>query len=258
MRSLKTFYLWLVYGFLYLPMAVLVAHSFNASKYGARWEGLTFRWYENLAGDAGLREAAFNSLAVAVLAATLATAIGTLGAIGLQRYRFRGRDFLRGMLPVTLMQPDIVMGVSLLVLFIALRVPLGFWSLLLAHTSFCLPFVTVTVLARLKDFDQRLIEAAEDLGATEGRALWHVILPLTLPAIAAGWLLSFTLSLDDVVVSFFVTGPTFEVLPLRIYSMVRLGVKPEVNALATLLFLVSLGLVSASRVLLARERRPGG
>lgn len=255
MRSARGLYLWLVYGFLYLPMGVLVAHSFNASKYGTHWDGLTLQWYENLLKDDGLREAAFNSLTVAVLAATLGTCIGTLGAIGLQRYRFPGQGFFKGLLFVTLMSPDIVMGVSLLVLFIALHVQLGFWSLLLAHTTFCLPFVTVTVLARLKDFDQRLIEAAEDLGASEGQALRHVILPLAAPAIAAGWLLSFTLSLDDVVVSFFVTGPAFEVLPLRIYSMVRLGVKPEVNAMATLLFVVSLGLVTASQVLLGRGQK---
>jgi spermidine/putrescine transport system permease protein len=255
MRSLKAFYLWLVYGFLYLPMAVLVAYSFNTSKYGTRWEGLTFQWYRNLASDTGLMDAAFNSLTVAVLAATLGTLIGTVGAIGLQRYRFRGRNFLQGLLFVTLMSPDIVMGVSLLVLFIALHIRLGFWSLLLAHTTFCLPFVTVTVLSRLRDFDRRLIEAAQDLGAGEGRAVWHVILPLARPAIAAGWLLSFTLSLDDVVVSFFVTGPTFEVLPLRIYSMVRLGVKPEVNAMATLLFAVSLLLVTVSQMLLRKGER---
>jgi spermidine/putrescine transport system permease protein len=255
MRKLKATYLLLVYGFLYLPMAVLVAYSFNASRYGIRWEGLTFDWYRNLIGDAGLVDAALNSLTVAVLAATLGTLIGTLGAIGLYRYRFRGRRLLQGLLLVTLMSPDIVMGVSLLVLFIALHIELGFWSLLLAHTSFCLPFVTVTVLSRLQDFDRRLIEAAQDLGAGEGRAVWHVILPLTLPAVAAGWLLSFTLSLDDVVVSFFVTGPAFEVLPLRIYSMVRLGVKPEVNALATLLFGVSLLLVSVSQRLLNKSPR---
>ena len=248
-------YLWLVYGFLYLPMAALVAYSFNSSKYGTRWEAPTLQWYGNLVRDAALLDAALNSLTVAVLAATLGTLIGTLGAIGLRRYRYPGREYIRSLLFVTMMQPDIVMGVALLVLFIALRVQLGFWSLLLAHTTFCLPFVAVTVMARLKDFDERLVEAAEDLGATEGQALWHVILPLALPAIAAGWLLSFTLSLDDVVVSFFVTGPAFEVLPLRIYSMVRMGVKPEVNALATLLFVVSLGLVSASQVLLARGRR---
>lgn len=253
MARLKPVYVWLVYGFLYLPMVLLVANSFNAHPYGTRWERRTLDWYRNLLADDALLEAARNSLVVAVLAATLATAIGTLGAIGLQRYRYPGRGFLLGLLFVTLMSPDIVMGVSLLVLFIALRVDLGFWSLLLAHTTFCLPMVVVTVLARLKDFDPRLIEAAEDLGAGEWRAVRHVMLPLALPAIAAGWLLGFTLSLDDVVVSFFVTGPGFEVLPLRIYSMVRLGVKPEVNALATLLFGVSLLLVSVSQILLRRR-----
>lgn len=255
MLNPKRLYLWLVYGFLYLPMAVLVAYSFNASKYGIRWEGATLGWYRNLAADDALLGAALNSLLVAVLAATLGTFIGTLGAIGLQRPALRGRRWVQGLLFVTLMSPDIVMGVALLVLFIAVRMPLGFWSLLLAHTTFCLPFVTVTVLSRLKDFDARLVEAAQDLGASETQAIWHVILPMALPAIAAGWLLSFTLSLDDVVVSFFVTGPGFEVLPLRIYSMVRMGVKPEVNALATLLFIVSLTLVSASQMLLGKGRK---
>lgn len=253
MSRLAALYLWLIYGFLYLPMALLVACSFNASPYGTRWDGATLRWYRNLAADDGLREAAVNSLAVAVLAATFATFLGTLGAIGLHRYRFRGRSLVQGLLFVTLMSPEIVMGVSLLVLFIALRIELGFGSLLLAHVTFCVPFVAVTVLSRLRDFDERLVEAARDLGASEGQAIRRVVLPLALPAVAAGWLLSFTLSLDDVVVSFFVTGPAFEVLPLRIYSMVRLGVKPEVNALATLLFLLSLVLVSISQALLRKE-----
>ena len=254
MPRFRNLYLGLVYGFLYLPMGLLIANSFNASKYDTRWEGSTLVWYHNLLAEDALLEAARNSLAVAVLAASLATLIGTLGAIGLNRYAFRGRTLIQGLLFVTLMSPDIVIGVSLLVLFIAIRMDLGFGSLLLAHTTFCIPIVVVTVMARLKDFDSRLIEAAEDLGASEGRAVRHVILPLALPAVAAGWLLSFTLSLDDVVVSFFVTGPGFEVLPLRIYSMVRLGVKPEVNALATLLFTVSLLLVTASRLLLGKQQ----
>jgi spermidine/putrescine transport system permease protein len=255
MARLGSAYLALVYGFLYLPMALLTAYSFNASKYGVRWDGWTLDWYRSLAGDASLGEAALHSLAVAALAASLGTLIGTLGAIGLYRYRFRGRALTQGLLLASMMSPDIVTGVSLLVLFIAVKIELGFWTLLLAHTGFCLPFVAVTVLSRLEGFDQRLIEAAQDLGADEGAAIRHVILPLCLPAVAAGWLLSFTLSLDDVVVSFFVTGPGFEVLPLRIYSMVRLGVKPEVNALASLLFALSLLLVSASQWLLNRGTR---
>ncbi len=253
MEKLKSTYLALVFGFLYLPMAVLILYSFNSSKYGIRWDHFTLDWYASLATDDTLLEAAFNSLWVAGLAASLASAIGTLGAVGLYRYRFKGQKVLQGLLFVTLMSPDIVMAVSLLVLFIALHVQLGFWSLLLSHTTFCLPFVSVTVLSRLEGFDQHLLEAAADLGASEWQTLHQIVLPLVMPAIMAGWLLSFTLSLDDVVVSFFVTGPAFEVLPLKIYSMVRLGVKPEVNALATLLFALSLSLVSAAQYLLQRK-----
>ncbi len=243
----------LIFGFLYLPMAVLVLYSFNSSKYSIRWEAFSLDWYRSLTTDATLVDAAMNSLLVACLAASVACAMGTLGAVGLYRYRFKGRNALQGLLFVTLMSPDIVMAVSLLVLFIALQLQLGFWTLLLSHTTFCLPFVTVTVLSRLQGFDKHLIEAASDLGAGEWQAIRHIVLPLAMPAIMAGWLLSFTLSLDDVVVSFFVTGPEFEVLPLKIFSMVRLGVKPEVNALATLLFAVSLAVVSGAQYLLQRK-----
>ena len=253
MTKLKSTYLALIFGFLYLPMAVLILFSFNSSKYGIRWESYTFEWYRSLATDETLVWAAFNTLLVATLAASLACAVGTLGAIGIFRYRFKGRAVLQGLLSVTLMSPDIVMAVSLLVLFIALHVKLGFLTLLLSHTTFCLPFVTMTVLSRLEGFDPHLIEAAEDLGADEWQAMRQVILPLAMPAILAGWLLSFTISLDDVVVSFFVTGPEFEVLPLKIYSMVRLGVKPEVNALASLMFAVSLLVVSSAQCLSQRK-----
>ena len=222
MSRLGVLYLWGVFAFLYLPMAVLLAYSFNESAYGLSWDRLGFEWYWRLLDDPLLIEATLNSVAVAVLSASLAAMVGTAGAVGLHLYDIRGAALFRALLMITLMSPEIVMGVSLLVLFLALRVPLGFGSLLLAHMTFCLPFVTVCMLAS------------------------HT-------SCAAGWLLSFTLSLDDVVVSFFVTGPDFEVLPLRIYSMVRMGVKPEVNALATLLFGVSLGLVVMSQRLLARR-----
>jgi len=254
MARLKTAYLALVFGFLYLPMVVLILYSFNPSKYGIRWAGFSLDWYRNLATDAGLIEAALNSLLVASLAASLACLVGTVGAIGLHRYRFRGRHWLQGLLLVTLMSPDMVMAVSLLVLFIALHIKLGFWSLLLSHTTFCLPFVTATVQSRLQGFDRYLIEAAQDLGACEWQAIRQVMLPLAMPAILAGWMLSFALSLDDVVVSFFVTGPAFDVLPLKIYSMVRMGVKPEVNALAALLFAASVVLVGGAQWIL--QRRP--
>lgn len=240
----------IIYGFLYLPMGLLIIHSFNASKYSLHWDGWTLEWYKNLIMDDNLISSALHSLTVATLAATCATVLGTIGAWSQFRYTPLWPKFSNALLFVTLMSPDIVMGVSLLVLFIVLQIPLGLGSLLLAHITFCLPFVMVTIRSRLSGFDLSLLEAAQDLGATEKKAFWYILFPLILPAVIAGWLLSFTLSLDDVVVSFFVTGPTFEVLPLRIYSMVRLGVKPEVNALATLLFIVSLFFVSLSQIAL--------
>ncbi len=241
--------------FLYLPLAVLFAFSFNDSKYSMAWKGFTLKWYEALAANPQLVDAAIHSVVLAVTAATVATLIGTLGAVALYRYRFRGRTTLSGLLYVLLLTPDIVLAISLLCLFVVLGVSLGFGSLVIAHVTFCLPFTVVTVYARLSGFDPRLVEAARDLGAGEFTAMRRVVLPLALPAIVAGWLLSFTLSLDDVVVSYFVSGPEYEVLPLRIYSMVRLGFKPEVNALATLLFVLSLAIVLASQLLLG-QRRP--
>ena len=253
MRWLKYGYLGLVYLLLYLPIAVLVVFSFNASRNPYRWQGLSLEWYARLWDNDALIQAALNSLLLATSAATLSTLIGTLTAIALHRYRFRGKRVLNGMLFVVMMSPDIVLAISLLVLFILLGVKLGYLSLLLAHVTFCLPFVVVTVYARLSGFNAQIIEAARDLGASEWQMLRTVLVPIIFPAVMAGWLLGFTLSLDDVVVSIFVTGPTFEVLPLRIYSMVRLGVKPEVNALATVLLMLSLLALLASQYFLARK-----
>jgi len=253
MRWLKHGYLGLVYLLLYLPIAVLVVFSFNASRNPYRWQGLSLEWYARLWDNDALIQAAANSLLLATTAATLSTLIGTLTAIALHRYRFRGKRLLNGMLFVVMMSPDIVLAISLLVLFILLGVKLGYLSLLLAHVTFCLPFVVVTVYARLSGFNGQIIEAARDLGASEWQMLRTVLVPIIFPAVMAGWLLGFTLSLDDVVVSIFVTGPTFEVLPLRIYSMVRLGVKPEVNALATVLLMLSLLALLASQYFLARK-----
>ncbi len=245
--------LWFVYLVLYLPIGVLVFYSFNASKNPYRWGGFSWHWYERLWQNSSLLEAAMNSLLLAVSAATLSTLIGTLTAVALHRYRFRGKRFLNGMLFVVMMSPDIVLAISLLALFILIGVQLGYVSLLLAHVTFCLPFVVVTVYARLSGFNPQILEAARDLGAGDLRALVTVVLPIIFPAVLAGWLLGCTLSLDDVVVSMFVTGPTFEILPLRIYSMVRVGIKPEVNALATVLLMLSLATLIGSQFILTRK-----
>lgn len=251
---LRWTYLSLILFFIYVPIAVLVVNSFNASKYGNSWRGFTLQWYEKLWDNQGLMTAAGHSLTIAIVAATIATIIGTLAAVALHRYQFRGKAVLSSMVFVSMLTPDIVMAISLLIVFIAVGIELGFISLLLAHITFCLPFVIVAVYSRLKGFDMKMLEAARDLGATESRVFWKIILPLALPAVASGWLLSFTLSLDDVIVSAFVTGPSYEILPLKVYSMVRVGVSPEVNAISTLLLVVSLALVIISQLLLREDR----
>ncbi|ELJ8527015.1 spermidine/putrescine ABC transporter permease PotC [Vibrio cholerae] len=252
-RSIRFSFMSLVYLFLYLPIIVLIANSFNENKFGIKWGGFTTKWYHALMNNDSLMQAAWHSINVAVFSATAATLIGSLTAVALFRYQFKGKKVVSGMLFVVMMSPDIVMAISLLALFLVMGAKLGFFTLLIAHITFCLPFVVVTVYTRLNGFDVKMLEAAKDLGAGEWVILKEIILPLAKPAVAAGWLLSFTLSLDDVIISSFVTGPTYEILPLKIYSMVKVGISPEVNALATVMLVVSLVLVVASQ-LLAREK----
>lgn len=253
-RTFRLGFLALILFFIYLPIGVLVVNSFNDSRYGTSWQGFTFKWYERLFANESLMTAATHSLTIAIVAATVATLIGTLGAVALYRYQFKGKAAMSSMVFVSMLTPDIVMAISLLIIFIALGIQLGFVSLLIAHITFCLPFVIIAVYSRLRGFDVRMLEAARDLGAGEGYIFRKIIFPLALPAIASGWLLSFTLSLDDVIVSAFVTGPGYEILPLKVYSMVRVGVSPEVNAISTLLLVISLTLVAISQLLLREER----
>ncbi len=252
-RAVSRAYQALVYLLLYLPILVLVAFSFNDSRSSLAWRGFTTDWYVKLIEDGDLLVAAGNSAIVALLAATCATVVGTLTALALYRYRFRGKTLAEGLVFVLIMAPEIVMGISLLILFVALGIGLGFTTVLLAHVTFCLPFVTVTVLARLNGFDRHLVEAAQDLGASELQTVARVILPMAAPALAAGWLLSFTLSLDDVIITTFVAGPDYELLPLKLYSMVRRGVTPEINALSTVLFVLTLVVAGLAQRLLQRQ-----
>ena len=254
MKIFKISLVVLIFVYLYLPMAVLVTNSFNKSKYGHEWKGLSTKWYEKLWDNDALMQAFSNSLTIAVLAATLATVLGTLIAQGLYRYRFPLKKLSSGMLFVLMLSPDIVLAITFLVIFIAIGIQLGFWSLLISHITFCLPFVVITVYAQLKDFDRNILEAAQDLGATEWQTFYKIMLPTLFPAILSGWLLSFTLSLDDVIISSFVTGPGFEILPVRVFSMVKVGVSPEVNALATILLAISLTLVALITLILKRKR----
>lgn len=246
-------YLFVVFLFLYIPIFTLILYSFNKSTYSVAWKGWTWTWYKKLLSNDSLLETAIHSLVLAATSSTVATIIGTLAAIAIFRYRFFGKKLLSGLIYVVMMSPDIVMAISFLVLFLIIQIKLGFWTLLLSHVTFCLPFVIITIQARLGQMNKNLIEAAEDLGANEYQTLRYVLIPVLLPAIVAGWLLSFTLSMDDVIISFFVTGPEFEILPLKIYSLVRLGVKPEVNALCTIMFIFTFIIVMVSQSLIKEK-----
>jgi spermidine/putrescine transport system permease protein len=190
---------------------------------------------------------------VAALSASIATLIGTISALGLYSYRFKGRKIFSSIVYVLAISPDIIMGISLLILFNLISINLGFYSLLLAHITLNLPFVIIIVISRLKTFNKNLINAARDLGAGEWTIFTRIILPLILPSVISGWLLAFTLSLDDVVISFFVTGPNFEVLPLTLFSMAHLGIKSEINALCTVIFAVTLVLIFISHFIFRRK-----
>jgi putrescine transport system permease protein len=222
--------------FLYVPIVILVIYSFNASRLVAVWGGWSTHWYAELANDAPLLAAALISIRLAVLSATAATILGTLAAAALMRFgRFRGRLVFAAMIYAPLVMPEVITGLSMLLLFVAVAAERGFWTVAIAHTTMAMCFVTVIVQARLVDFDRTLEEAAMDLGASPLRTFFAVTLPLVLPAIAAGWILAFALSLDDLVIASFTTGPGATTLPIRIYSEVRLGVTPEMNAVCSIM-----------------------
>jgi putrescine transport system permease protein len=226
-------------AFLYLPIAVLVIYSFNASRLVAVWGGWSTHWYAELINDAPLVESALISVRLALVSASAATILGTLAALALVRVgRFRGRLWFAAMVYAPLVMPEVITGLSLLLLFVAIAVDRGFWTVAIAHTTMAMCFVTVIVQSRLVDFDLSLEEAAMDLGATPMRTFLSVTLPLILPAIAAAWMLAFALSLDDLVIASFTTGPGATTLPIRIYSEVRLGVKPEMNAVCSIMVAV--------------------
>jgi spermidine/putrescine transport system permease protein len=242
-RRFSVFYASLIYLFLYVPIAVLMLYSFNKSKLNAVWTGFTVAWYGKLFHNSAILEAMQTSVMLALVTTIAATMIGTLAAVGMYRYHFRGKTALEGIIFLPIVIPEIVMGISMLALFSQMKVPLGFWTLAAAHITFSIPFVIVVVRARLAGFDKSIEEAAMDLGATPWQTFLKVTLPVIAPGVMAGALLTFTLSIDDVVISFFVAGPGSTTLPLKIFSMVKFGVTPEINALSTLMLIVTLCIV---------------
>jgi putrescine transport system permease protein len=237
-------------AFLYLPIAILVIYSFNASRLVTIWGGWSTRWYAALLHDRAMLDAAWTSLRIAAFSASAATVLGTLAAVVLVRSgRFRGRAAFSAMAYAPLVMPEVITGLSLLLLFVALNVDRGFWTVTVAHTTVTLSFVTVVVQSRLLSFDRSLEEAAMDLGCPPLKTFLTVTLPLIFPSVAAGWMLAFTLSFDDLVIASFTTGPGATTLPMRIYSEVRLGVKPEINAICTIMIaVVAVGVIAAALV----------
>ena len=245
-------------AFLYVPIAILVIYSFNASRLVTVWGGWSIRWYVELLADGAILQAAGVSLRLAALSASIATVLGTLAAIALTRAgRFRGRTLFTGMVYAPLVMPEVITGLSLLLLFVALDLDRGFWTVTIAHTTLTMCFVAVLVQSRLVTFDRSLEEAAMDLGCPPGRTFLAITLPLILPGVIAGFLLAFSLSLDDLVIASFTTGPGATTLPMRIYSQVRLGVKPEINAVCTIMIAVVAAALVAFSLLTKRSRRVG-
>jgi len=250
---LKKGYLNLVYLFLYLPIIVVICFSFNNASHSLLWHGFTFRWYAELFHDQNIGLVTLHSLVIGILAATVATLFGMIGSVALFRYRFLGKKLINALILVLIIVPDLVLGIALLLLFSLTHFPLGFWSLLLAHISFCIPFACITIGSRIVTFDKHLIEASKDLGASERILYSRILIPLLLPALIAAWLLCFTLSIDDVIISYFVSGPNYQILPLTIFSMVKLGVKPEMNALCSIILAITFSIAIACQLLLRRK-----
>ena len=238
------------FAFLYLPMVILVIYSFNSSKLVTVWAGFSTKWYGELMRNEAFLDAAWVTIKVAVLSSTFATVLGTLAAYVLVRAgRFWGRTLFSGMLYAPLVMPVVITGLSLLLLFIGIGLDRGVMTIVLAHTTFSMCYVSVVVSSRLATFDMSLEEAALDLGSTPFEAFRLVTLPIIAPAVISGWLLAFTLSLDDLVIASFTSGPSATTLPIKIFSAVRLGVSPEINALSTIMIaMVTIGVISASLI----------
>ena len=228
------------YAFLYVPLLIVVVYSFNDSRLNAEWVGFTLDWYRKLAADEEMLTAAGNSLMIGVVASLVSTVLGTMAGVAMHRHRLRVLPILV-VAPIAI--PEILMGVSLLIFFVLVNFTLGLVSVALAHIAFCIGFVAIVVRARLAGMDESLTEAARDCGASPARAFRHVTLPLIMPGVIAGALMAFTLSIDDFVITFFTAGAGTVTLPLQIYSMIKIAVTPEVNAVSTLLMLLTLVLI---------------
>jgi putrescine transport system permease protein len=260
MKQFSTFNkvsLLLGFAFLYLPIIILIIFSFNESKLVTVWGGWSTKWYGELFQNQGLKDTAWVTIRVALMSATVAAVLGTLGGLALTRFgKFRGRTLFSGMIYAPMVMPDVIIGLSLLLMFVALSIDRGLMTVTIAHITFSLCYVAVVVQSRLASFDDSIEEAALDLGCTPVKTFLYITLPVIFPAVLSGWLLAFTLSLDDLVIASFASGPGSTTLPMKIYSQVRLGVTPEINAVSTILVgLVATGVLLASWIGKRQEKR---
>lgn len=239
----------LVYLFLYLPIIVLVVFSFNKSKLNSVWTGFTFKWYQSLFHNAAILTAMRNTLLIGFISTVVSVFIGTITAVGIYKSKFKYKSLFESFLYVPVVIPEIVLGIALLAFFSQVHIPMGLITLIIAHITFSISYVVIVVKARLDGLEPELEEAAMDLGATPRKTFFKVILPIIMPGIAAGALLAFTLSLDDVIISFFVAGPASTTLPLKVFSMVKFGVTPEINALSAIMLIVTVFAVVLSEKL---------
>lgn len=242
-----------VFGFLFLPIVVLVLFSFNTSELNIMFEGFTLRWYKEIFQNTLLLDALKNTLIVAVISTVCATAIGTVSAYALHKFEFPFKKLVNDLLYIPIVMPDIVLGISLLCMYTLMKLELGMFTLILAHISFCIPYVIVSVRSVLEGMDPNLEKVASDLGASKLKTFFYVIVPSLVPGIMSGAELSFTLSLDDVVISYFTAGPESNTLPLHIYSIIKTGITPDVNALITILLLIIFAVLTISTLIKMRR-----
>lgn len=250
---IQKLYLYVIYFLLYFPILILIIYSFNNAKFSLIWHGFSLKWYHELFLDRGLWSAFSNSIVLGLAASIIATTVGLLACVHLFLRKGPYDHFINSLLLLLIVIPDLVLGVSLLLFFNMSNIPLGFFSLLIAHITFGLPFVIITINSRIHTLDRNIYFSALDLGSTRFIALRKILLPLLWPAILSAFLLCFTLSFDDVIISYFVAGPDFNILPLTIYSLVRSGVTPELNALCSITVILSMLLVSISYRLTGRS-----
>ena len=252
--KLPNIYLGLILALMYVPIVLVIIYSFNESKISSVWDGFSLKWYVDLFKDESMFEALLNSIILGLSSSLAAAVIGTLGAVGSSKVELKGKGIVEYISTLPIMIPEIILGMVFMAFFSLIGLPFGMTTLIIAHTAFCIPYVFMMVKARLVGMDKSLEEAAQDLGASKIRTFFDIILPLIIPAIASGMLLSFAMSFDDVIISVFVTGVNSNTLPLKIYSQLKTGVTPKINALCTLMFFVTVLICSLS-ALLGREKK---